>query len=220
MSVDTVRSQTVTDPVTRQRVGLVAVLFSVTSLIAVGGGLLWPEPAAGGDIYAYADIQPHRDLWWGLLLALSSMLVLNVPAQALLTTFLVRRRGALWATVGGVMMWIGTALYAVGGAGWAAAYYFATAPGVDAGVIEKANDDWAHLFVPLMAGALLVALGTVVQVVGLWRSRAVPRWIPLLWLTIVATFIVPGNGLAGLITAVPMAAAALGTSYYAWRRAA
>jgi hypothetical protein len=47
----------------------------------------------------------------------------------------------------------------------------------------------------------------------------VPRWIPLLWLTIVATFIVPGNGIAGLATAVPMTAAALGTSYYAWRRA-
>ena len=46
-----------------------------------------------------------------------------------LTVLLVRARGAAWATTGAVVMWIGTALYAVGGAGWAAAYYFATAPG-------------------------------------------------------------------------------------------
>jgi hypothetical protein len=145
-------------------------------------------------------------------------LVINVPAQALLTTLLVRGRGAAWATVGAVMMWIGTALYAVGGAGWAAAYYFATAPGVDPTVIDRVNDDTAHLFGVMIPGALLVAVGTVIQVVGLWRSHAVPRWIPLCWLTIVATFIVPGNGVAGLITAVPMTASSIGTAYYAWRR--
>jgi hypothetical protein len=116
-------------------------------------------------------------------------------------------------------MWIGTALYAVGGAGWAAAYYFATAPGVDPSVIDRINDDSAHLFGVMIPGALLVALGTVIQAVGLWRSHAVPRWIPLFWLTIVATFVVPGNGIAGLLTAVPMTAASLGTAYYAWRQA-
>lgn len=109
-------------------------------------------------------------------------------------------------------------LYAVGVAGWAAAYYFATAPGVDPSVIERVNDDSAHVFGVMIPGALLVAVGTVIQAVGLWRSGAVPRWIPLLWLTIVATFVVPGNGIAGLITAVPMTAASLGTAYYGWRR--
>jgi hypothetical protein len=142
-----------------------------------------------------------------------------VPAQALLTVHLVRARGAAWATVGGIMMWIGTAFYAVGVGGWAAAYYFATAPGVDPSVIERINDDMGHVLGALIPGSMLVAIGTVLQAVGLLRSRAVPRWIPVLWLVIVATFIVPGNGAAGLITAVPMSAAALGTAYYAWRKA-
>ncbi|MEV0290903.1 hypothetical protein AB0H36_42820 [Kribbella sp. NPDC050820] len=49
------------------------------------------------------------------------------------------------------------------------------------------------------------------------RSSAGRAWRG--WLTIVATFVVPGNGVAGLITALPMTAASLGTAYYAWRRA-
>lgn len=219
MTTQTAPSPTATDPVLRRRVGIVALLLALTAVAAVPGGLLWPEPAAGGETYAYSDIQPVRDLWWGLLVVLSAALVINVPAQALLTTLLVRRRGAAWATTGAVVMWIGTALYAVGGAGWAAAYYFATAPGVDPSVIDRINDDPAHLFGVMIPGALLVALGTVIQAVGLWRSHAVPRWIPLLWLTIVATFVVPGNGIAGLLTALPMTAASLGTAYYAWRQA-
>jgi len=207
-----------TGSATRRRVGIVALALAVTALAALPGGLLWPEPSGGGETYTYADIQPQRALWWGLLVSLSVNLIINVPAQALLTVLLVRARGAAWATTGGIILWIGTALYAVGGAGWAAAYYFATAPGVDPSVIDRINDDSAHVFGVMIPGALLVAVGTVIQAVGLWRSGAVPRWIPLLWLTIVATFVVPGNGIAGLITAVPMTAASLGTAYYAWRR--
>lgn len=207
-----------TGSATRRRVGFVALALAVTALAALPGGLLWPEPSGGGETYSYADIEPQRALWWGLLVVLSANLIINVPAQALLTVLLVRARGAAWATTGGIIMWIGTALYAVGAAGWAAAYYFATAPGVDPSVIDRINDDSAHVFGVMIPGALLVAVGTVIQAVGLWRSGAVPRWIPLLWLTIVATFVVPGNGIAGLITAVPMTAASLGTAYYAWRR--
>ncbi|MEU4604100.1 hypothetical protein AB0F43_14060 [Kribbella sp. NPDC023972] len=218
MATQTASGPVTADPVLRRRVGIVALLLALTAIAAVPGGLLWPEPAAGGETYAYTDIQPVRDLWWGLLVVLSAALVINVPAQALLTTFIVRDRGSGWATAGAVVLWIGTALYAAGAAGWAAAYYFATAPGVDASVIERINDDTAHLFGVMLPGALLVAVGTVIQAVGLWRSRAVPRWIPLLWLTIVATFVVPGNGVAGLITALPMTAASLGTAYYAWRK--
>ncbi|MFI5714068.1 hypothetical protein [Kribbella sp. NPDC051620] len=211
-------TETLVRTATPRRVGYVALALALTALAALPGGLLWPEPSGGGETYTYADIQPHRGLWWGLLVALAANLVINVPAQALLTVYLVKARGAAWATVGGIIMWIGTALYAVGVGGWASAYYFATAPGVDPSVIERINDDMGHIFGALIPGSLLVAVGTVLQAVGLLRSRAVPRWIPVLWLVIVATFVVPGNGVAGLITAVPMTAASLGTAYYAWKK--
>ncbi|WP_328328430.1 hypothetical protein OHA70_03505 [Kribbella sp. NBC_00382] len=211
-------TETLTRTTSPRRVGYVALALALTALAAIPGGLLWPEPSGSGHTYSYADIQPHRALWWGLLVGLAANLVINVPAQALLTVLLVRARGAAWATVGGIIMWIGTALYAVGVGGWASAYYFATAPGVDPSVIERVNDDPAHIFAVMISGSLLVALGTVIQAVGLWRSAAVPRWIPVLWLTIVATFVVSGNGVAGLITALPMTAAGLGTAYYAWKK--
>ena len=223
MSTETAQLTPVSDPVTRRRVGFVSLVLALTAVASLPGGLLWPSPAGGGETYTYADIQPLRDRWWMLLVFLSANLILNVPAQALATVMLVRRRGAAWATAGGAVMWIGTALYAVGVGGWAATYYFATAPAVGeaagSAVMDAAADDMLHLFVAMITGSLMVAVGTVIQSVGLWRSHAVPRWIPLLWLTTILTFVIPGNGVAGLLTAVPMTAASIGTAYYAWRAA-
>jgi hypothetical protein len=222
MSTETARPNVVptADPVTRRRIGAVGIAVVVSNLAATAGGVLWPQPAGGGETYTYADIQPLRDRWWGLLVALGISALLGVPAQAFLTTYVVRRRGAAWATAGGLLMWIGIAFQAVGVGGLAAAYYFAS--GVDsttgAAVMDHANDDLLHLFGPMLAGALMVAVGTVLQVVGLWRSHAVPRWVPLLVLFVVVSFALPGNGWLGLIVQVPMAAGGIAIAYYAWRR--
>jgi len=224
MSTETVRPAVApsADPVTRRRIGAVGLVLTISNLVAMPGGVLWPEPSGGSETYSYADIQPLRDRWWGLLVLLAAGALLGVPAQAFLTTYLVRKRGAAWATAGGLMMWIGIAFQAVGVGGLAAAYYFATGVDATAGtpVIASANDDLLHLFGPMLAGALLVAVGTVVQVVGLWRSHAVPRWVPLLVLFIVISFVVPGNGWIGLTVQVPMATGGIAIAYYAWRRTA
>lgn len=222
MSTTTARPTDVpADPVTRRRIGAIGLVLVISNVIATPGGVLWPEPAGGGETYSYADIQPLRDRWWGLLVVLSVSALLGVTAQAFLTAYLVRRRGAAWATTGGMLIWIGIAFQAVGVGGLAAAYYFTT--GVDAttggAVIGNANDDMVHLFGPMLAGALTVAVGTVVQAIGLWRSHAVPRWVPVLVLFIVISFVVPGNGWIGLTVQIPMAAGAIGIAYYAWRRA-
>ncbi|TCC56511.1 hypothetical protein E0H73_33075 [Kribbella pittospori] len=224
MSTETVRPDIApaASPVLRRRIGLVGLVLTISNLIAMPGGVLWPDPAAGGETYAYTDIQPLRDRWWGLLVLLAVGALLGVPAQAFLTAYLVRARGAAWATAGGLMMWIGIAFQAVGVGGLAAAYYVATGVDATAGtpVMVAANDDLLHLFGPMLGGALLAALGTVVQVVGLWRSHAVPRWVPVLVLFVVISFVVPGNGWIGLTVQIPMAAGAIAIAYYAWRRAA
>ena len=208
----------VREPSTRFRIGLLALALTITSLIAIPGGLLFPEPAAGGDTYAYSDIAPVRDRWWTLLVTLSVLLVLNLPAQALASMTLVRRKGSGWVTTGGALMWAATALQTVGVAGWAAAYYFATAPGVDQSVVGRINDDTAHLFGLVIAGALLAAVGTVVQGVGLLRSRVLPRWVPIASMTVVLTFVLPNSGPAGLVTSVPMTAGAIALAWFAWKR--
>ncbi|MEU0881377.1 hypothetical protein ABZ345_22425 [Lentzea sp. NPDC005914] len=221
MSVD-ITTETTTETATRGRVAVLAVVLAVTSVAAVIGGLLWPQPAAGGETYSYADIAAGRDLWWSLLTGLAAMAVINVPLQALATMVLVRRRGSTWATWGAALMWLGAGLQTAGVAGWATAYFFPTDPGVGraAGeaVIQAANND-AHLFALMIPGAALVLVGTALQCVGLLRSHAVPKWVPLTLLTIVLTFVIPGNGLAGLLTSIPMAAGAIGLGYFAWRSA-
>ncbi|GGM74581.1 hypothetical protein GCM10011609_08080 [Lentzea pudingi] len=222
MSVDITAAHDTAATSTRGRVAVLAVVLGVTSVAAVAGGLLWPEPASGGETYSYADIVGRRDLWWGLLTGLAAMQVLNIPLQALAAMFLVRRRGSAWATWGAALMWIGTGLQGAGGAGWAAAYFFPTDPSVGAAageaVVQAANDS-AQLFAFLVPGAALVLLGTVLQCVGLFRSHAVPKWVPVLLLFIVVSFVIPGNGLAGLLTSVPMAAGAIALGHHAWRAA-
>jgi hypothetical protein len=208
--------------IARRRAGLLLIVLLLTSVVAVGGSLLWPEPATG-DWYSYQDIAPVRELWWGLLTMLSVSLVLNVPAQAFAALLLTHGRGAMWTTVGAGLMWLGTGLYAVGVGGWAAIYFFGTHPGLDAAsgtrLLDAVGDD-PRLFAAALPGATLVALGTVVQAVGLWLSRAVPRWVPILSLTIVLTFIVPGSGVIGALAGIPIAIAGIALGYYAWRQAA
>lgn len=201
---------------TDSRVRLMAMVIAGTSLIAIPGGLMWPEPAQGGETYSFTDIAPIRDRWWGLLTVLAVNALLNVPLLALATMLLVRRRGAGWATVGGVVMWVGAILQAVGVVAWAAAYYFPSDPALNGADIVNGLDH-APIFAVMIPGALLVVVGTVLQAVALWRSKAVPRWVPLLSAVIILTFVVPGNGVAGLITAIPMTAAALGIAFYVSR---
>jgi hypothetical protein len=204
------------------RVKLLAAVLGVTAIAAAVGGLFWPEPAGGGETYTYGDIAPDRDLWWGLLGALAAAAVVNVPLQAIATMILVRARGSMWATVGGALMWVGVGLQAVGVAGWASAYFYPTDPSIDraigSAVIEAVNNDQGHVFALLIPGALLVVVGTVLQCVGLLRAHVVPVWVPVAALFTLLTFVIPGNGLAGLVTAVPMAAAAIGLGYFAVRR--
>jgi hypothetical protein len=145
--------------------------------------------------------------------------IVNVALMALATLVLVRGRGSTWATWGAVGMWLGISLQAAGVAGWASAYFYATDPEVSAAagkaVIEAANNDQGHLFALLIPGAALALIGTVLQCVALFRAKVVPTWVPIALLFTVVTFVIPGNGLAGLITSVPMAAGSIALGYYA-----
>lgn len=205
---------------TVRRIRILAVALAVTAVVVVPAGMLWPEPSTGNETYAYADIEPIRQLWWGLLLGLAAMATINVIAQAIVTMVLVRQRGSVWATWGAALMALGIAMQSVGVAFLAGAYFFPTSPDVDrsagTAVIKGIAEDQAHLFSVLIAGALIVIVGTVLQAVGLIRAQVVPIWVPIATLFAVITFMVPGNGLVGLVTSIPMAAGAIGLAVYVW----
>ena len=212
----------VADKATVSRVKILAVVLGITAVLAAVGGVFWPEPEGGGETYLYSDIAPDRDLWFLLLGGLTINGIVTVTLQALATMFLIRERGHVWATVGGALMWVGIAVQGTGVAGWASAYFYPTDSSVDkavgSAVIEAANDDQAHLFGLLGVGAVLVIVGSVLQAVAMFRAKVVPVWVPIGTLFAIITLLVPGNGVLGLITSLPMAAAAIALGYYALRR--
>jgi len=210
------------DLVTPGRVKVLATVLVLTALPASFVGLLWKGPEETNGLYTFAEISPDRDLWWALVTAVGVLLAISVPIQALLTMLLTTARGSTWATVGGVLMWIGAGLQAAGLGGWASAYFFPTDPDVGSAagtaVIEAANADEAHLLGLVPIGMALVVLGTIAQSVGLFRARSVPVWVPVAMLSVVLMFIVPGFGAQSLIGSVPMAFATISIAVFAVRR--
>ncbi|WP_332667429.1 hypothetical protein [Aeromicrobium sp.] len=208
---------------TTRRIGLLAVVLAIASVIAVVGGVLWPEPSGGGETYAYADIADQRELWWGLLTGLAVVGILGTTLQAIATLYLVRHRGSTWATVGAVLLITGIIAQGVGVAGWATAYFFPTDPSLDPAAGRQAfdtvNDNIDYIFAVMITGAALAILGQIIQAVGLLRAKVIPVWIPIGLMTAVLTFLIPGNGVIGLLTALPMAVSACALGWYAYRRA-
>ena len=221
MSHEGTKTLTRPDHATVHRIRLLAAVLGVTAVAIVPAGLWWPGTSTGEETYAYGDIEPIRQLWWGLLLGLGVVAAINVSAQAVITMVLVRHRGSAWATVGAALMWSGIAAQSVGVAFLAGAYYFPTSPDVDraagTAVVQAIAEDQAHLFGAMIVGALSVMVGTVLQAVGLLRARVVPTWVPIATLFAVITFLVPGDGVIGLVTSMPMAVGAVALAYYAWR---
>ena len=212
MSIDTTTGTSrpeSTDSTTSRRVALLAIVIAVTSVAAVFGGLLWPEPAGGGETYTYADIEPIRDLWWGLLMALCVLAILNIPTQALAALLLVRRRGPpgqRWVPLscGSVL-----ACRAQASPRGPVPTSFRPTQRRPSGGYSRHRGGQPGLHPPVRgddSGSTPVIVGTVLLAVGLLRSHAVPKWVPILSLATLLTFVIPGNGLAGLITSVPMAA--------------
>ncbi|WP_332667149.1 hypothetical protein [Aeromicrobium sp.] len=207
---------------TAHRIGLLAAVLAIASIAAVIGGLLWPEPSGGGETYAYADIADQRELWWGLLTGLAIIGILGTTLQAMATMYLVRHRGSTWATIGAALLIVGIIAQGVGVAGWATAYFFPTDPSLDPAAGHQAfkvvNDNIGYVFTVMITGAALAIVGQIAQAIGLLRAKVVPVWIPIGLLTAILTFLVPGNGVIGLITALPMAIAACALGWYAYRR--
>lgn len=200
---------------------LLGIALGVTGLAALLCGVVWPVPAGGGRNFTHADIMPIRDFWWGLVVATAVVGIVALTLQALAIITLVRGRGRGLAQLGGGLVWIGATVQGVGAGGWASTYFHATDPGVEpaAGqaVIEAANRDPFHLFGLLVIGILLVTVGTILQCIALFRSRVVPRWIPVSALFTIILLFLPGGGVISLTASLPMAAAALGLGYYVWR---
>src|SRR4051794_32850791 len=203
----------------RARIGLLSGTLAGTSVLGLVGTVLWPS--GSGDFYTYDDVAPVRDRFYWTISLVVVFFLLNVPLQALAGLVIVQRRGSAWATAGAAVMWLGAAAQATGMAAWTLLYYFTAGPGLPASTARPFVDgfrDDGRLFGLTLIGELVVVLGTILLAVGMFRSRAVPWWVPALTLFVAASVVLPSAGWAGLIGAVPVAAGSIAMAWYAWRR--
>jgi hypothetical protein len=209
--------------------GRLALLFAVilaTSLSAFALAFVsFVKPIGEGDgMPDYAAIAPHREYAWTFFTIAGTQLVIGACAAALAAWLLVPDRGARWATVGGGLVWLGAALYGVGIGGWATIYYFATdhttlGTATATRFVDSINDNSARMLAVPIGGALLIALGSLLLAVALWRARTVPRWVPTVGAaSAVATLLLPPDGVAGLIGEAASSASTIAIGWYAWQR--
>jgi hypothetical protein len=101
-------------------------------------------------------------------------------------------------------------------------YYVATDPGLDRGAATALLDRFAsggHVFAFGQPASLMVTIGGIVAAIGLIRSRAVPLWIPIVWLLTAPGTFLPSWGPFSLIAGVPSAIVGIAIGWYAYRAA-
>jgi hypothetical protein len=209
--------------------GRLALLFaailvtSVTSVALAVVSAVKPIGPGGDALPGFAAVSPLRGYAWGFFTFAGVQMVVGICAATLAIWLLTPARGARWATVGGALVWLGAAAYAVGIGGWAAVYYFGSDPRLGragAGLIDRFNHDGAHMMAVPIGGALLVTVGVLLLAVALWRARSVPRWIPVLGaLSSLATMVLPPDTAAGILAEAASSATTIPIGWYAWRRA-
>jgi hypothetical protein len=198
----------------------------VTSMSALALSVVsFAKPIGNGDgLPDYASIAADRSYVWAFFLVAGVQLIVGACAAALAAWLLAPNRGARWATVGGSLVWLGAAIYGVGVGGWATVYYFGTDPAAldpatAARLIDHVNDDPARMLVVPISGALLVAVGSMLLAVALWRARTIPRWVPIVGaLSGVTGIVIPPDTVAGIISEAASSATAAAIGWYAWRR--
>jgi len=209
--------------------GRLRLLFGVivaTSLSAFALSVVaFAKPIGAGEaLPTYAAIRPMREYVWAFFAIAAVQLIVGACAAALAGWILAPARGARWATIGGSLIWLGAAIYGVGVAGWAAIYFYGTDtaaldPATATQLIDHANDDAARMLAVPFGGALLIAVGSLLLAVALWRARTVPRWLPVAGaISVLATILFPPSSVLGVTGEALSSATTVALGWYAWRR--
>ena len=183
------------------RRALLALPIALAPLLQIAGMLPHPElpdsPAASLQVVAQDPAQ-----WWRIhLLSACASFLFALAAVPLAS--LVRRRGAVPATAGAVLLALGGGALTVAFSAEAHLWSLAADPSLDPDglvglvALEEASPAMSLLGV----GFPLVGLGTMLLMAGLLRSGQVPWWQPALVLlgTVASLGAAPGSDLGPLL---------------------
>ncbi len=203
--------------------GLLFAASVATAISGLGVSLLFPATDSSG-LVSYATARDDGGFVWVFLTLASANLVLTVVAVGLAGLLLAPARGWRWVTCGFGLAVLGSGFYAAGVGGWAMVYYFgansnALDPATASAFVESVNDDAFRVFAAAGAGAIGIALGTVLFSIGLWRAGSVPRWVLGLGVVgAIVTFVLPTDGVIGVLVESPQAVSSALIGWYAWAR--
>jgi hypothetical protein len=164
-----------------------------------------------------ADAHSDR-LYLSNLLVIFGLGALGVSFAAI--AMLVRERGAriatLAAVVGGLAGFCGALANILVGYDLAAAATAHTAPGGAEQVLVSANRGWAFdvIFAGYLGG---LVIATVLTTFSLWRSRAVPRWLPVLFVLGVVLAALAPAGVVSIPLQLPITVALITLAIRIWR---
>jgi hypothetical protein len=157
---------------------------TLASSAAVVATVLLFRPWQVRNSFAYAELAPVRDAIWTAIFIDALAFTALAISVALTIALFARARGARLANVGAVVTIAGGVLFAMGAFAFVALVWLVTDTSVlaatdGARVLEAALNEMAHVALPQALGFLLFTAGTLIMAVALFRSRAVPRWLPI-----------------------------------------
>lgn len=154
---------------------LAGVLITTGFLLDVAG----TDTDSGAELIAAVSENPNRFYAANTLAAFGLAML---PAVGLAVLRLVRGRGRVLATIGGVLVMIGGTAAAAGIFMYGAVVSVLAGPGQDAATSAALQDDLgdsARTGLTFIIGFPGTFLGLLVCAVALLVSRATPRWVPL-----------------------------------------
>jgi hypothetical protein len=147
--------------------------------------LLW-HPGPARDDLSHAAMAPVRHATWSVALIDAVGYATAAVALSITVCLLARPRGARWAAAGAVLTVLGgitcaTGNYAYGALGWYSSATATDALPADTGakLMTYIKNNPGHMATPEIAGFLALNLGVLLLAAALWRSRSVPRWLPI-----------------------------------------
>lgn len=171
--------------------------------IALGGAGQLANTLFGwnGDDLTPEWLADHRHAWIAATFG-NAFLALGLIALVIAICVLVRGRGAGWATTGLVLGSVGAVLHAVSAA-------------IPTVVADEARLESTQTFVALPS-FLLLTLTQIVVTVALVRSRAVPMWVPVVFLVSGLLGVVfAGSGALTAALALPQIVAMVAIGWFA-----
>ncbi len=216
MAATTTTSIEIRSVQTLDRAPTVAGLLVVSAVVAAG--TILGRPLAAVDFDNLGPLAAQRNEVWVFSLVSGLSIGASYVLAGIATCLLVAGRGARLATAGAVLTGIGGLCFAAGFFALGASNWFGSADLPSRAThFEYLQDNAMRAFGPQMAGFLLGVLGMFVLASSLWRSREVPRWLPIAIPVAIVLMISTGTGRAYDVMHAVFMATMVALAWFLWR---